>query len=159
MTSFYINTSSKANKELLQKQANYGEVHFIDLLQTTKKDALNFMLNEIEDEVIYADENTKVTNTIYGKVTSDSLIIQGAKINIKNSYVQTISDAEGNYNIEASEDDILEVSALGMIQKEVLVSNKQNIKLNQKQDEKQKSQEQKLKEQKKEDAEKMRKAH
>jgi len=131
---FYINTSSKANKELLQKQANYGEGHFIDLLQTTKKDALNFMLNEIEDEVIYADENTKVTNTIYGKVTSDSLIIQGAKINIKNSYVQTISDAEGNYNIEASEDDILEVSALGMLPKEVLVSNKQNININLKPD-------------------------
>ena len=50
------------------------------------------------------------------------------------SYVQTISDAEGNYKIEASEDDILEVNALGMLPKEVLVSNKQNININLKPD-------------------------
>ncbi|MEZ4796889.1 MAG: carboxypeptidase-like regulatory domain-containing protein [Flavobacteriaceae bacterium] len=131
---FYINTSANANKELLQKQANYGEGHFIDLLQTSRKDALNFMFNEIDDEIIYTNEDTKVSNTIYGKVTSDSLIIQGAKINVKNTYVQTISDAEGNYNIQASEDDILEVSALGMLPKEVLVSNKQNIDINLKPD-------------------------
>ncbi|MCB0461701.1 MAG: carboxypeptidase-like regulatory domain-containing protein [Flavobacteriaceae bacterium] len=131
---FYINTSEKANKELLQKQANYGEGHFIDLLQTSRKDALNFMFNEIDDEADYTEIDTKESNTIYGKITSDSLIIQGAKINVKNSYVQTISDAEGNYNIQASEDDILQVSALGMLPKEVLVSNKQNININLKPD-------------------------
>ncbi|MCB0462587.1 MAG: carboxypeptidase-like regulatory domain-containing protein [Flavobacteriaceae bacterium] len=131
---FYINTSSKANKELLQKQANYGEGHFIDLLQTTKKDALNFMLNEIEDETVYEDVNIKVIHTIYGSVTSDSLFIQGAKINVKNSYVQAISDVDGNYKIEASEDDILQVSALGMLPKEVLVSNQPNVNINLKPD-------------------------
>jgi len=131
---FYINTSSEANKELLQTQANYGEGHFIDLLKTTKKDALNFMLNEIEDEVVYEDVNTKVSNTINGSITSDSLRIQGAKISIKNSYVQTTSDVNGNYDIEASEDDILHVSALGMLSKDVLVSNKQNLHINLKPD-------------------------
>lgn len=131
---FYINTSAKANKELLQKQSKYGEGHFIDLLQTSRKDALNFMFNEIDDEAVYIETDTKESNTIYGKITSDSLIIQGAKINVKNSYVQTISDAEGNYNIEASEDEILQVSALGMLPKEILVNNKQNIDINLKPD-------------------------
>lgn len=131
---FYINTSSDANKELLQTQANYGEGHYIDLQKSTKKDALNFMLNEIEDETVYDNVNTKVANTIYGVVTSDSLFIQGAKISIKNSYVQTISDVSGNYNIEASEDDILQVSALGMLPKDVLVSNNQNLDINLKPD-------------------------
>ena len=131
---FYINTSSDANKELLQTQANYGEGHYIDLLKTTKKEALNFMLNDIEDEEVYTDTNTKVANTIYGVVTSDSLFIQGAKINIKNSYIQTVSDVNGNYSIEASEDDILQVSTLGMLPKEVLVSNQKNLDINLKSD-------------------------
>jgi len=126
---FYINTSSNANKELLQTQANYGEGHFIDLLKKTKKQALDFMLNEIEDETVY-DVNSKVLNTIYGTVKSDSLIIQGAEIKVKNSYVQTISDVNGNYKIEASEDDILQVSALGMLPKDIMVSNQQNININ-----------------------------
>ena len=131
---FYINTSSQAKKELLQTQANYGEGHFIDLLKTTRKDALNVMLNDIEDETVYANVNTKASNTIYGTVTSDSLQIQGANIRIKNSYIQTVSDVDGNYKIEASEDDILQVNALGMLPKEVLVSNQQNLNINLKPD-------------------------
>jgi len=130
----YINTSSDANKSLLQKQANYGEGHYIDLLKTTKKEALDFMLNEIDDEVVYTEVNYKARSIINGIIRSDSLLIQSAKINIKNSYVQTVSDVNGNYSIQASEDDILEVTALGMLPKEVLVSNQKNLVINLKPD-------------------------
>jgi tetratricopeptide (TPR) repeat protein len=131
---FYINTSSNANKLLLQKQANYGEGHYIDLLMTSKKEALDFMLNEIKDEVVYTEVNYKARSIITGIIKSDSLLIQGAKINVKNSYIQTVSDVNGNYSIEASEDDILQVSTLGMLPKEVLVSNQKNLDINLKPD-------------------------
>jgi tetratricopeptide (TPR) repeat protein len=131
---FYINTSSNANKSLLQKQANYGDGYYIDLLKTTKKEALDFMLNEIKDEVVYTEVNYKARSIINGIVKSDSLLVQGAKINVKSSYTQTVSDVNGNYSIEASEDDILQVSTLGMLPKEVLVSNQKNLDINLKPD-------------------------
>ncbi|MBE9490501.1 MAG: carboxypeptidase-like regulatory domain-containing protein [Bacteroidetes bacterium] len=67
------------------------------------------------------------TGNIYGRVISNSKPIQAATIRIKNSFIDAITDVDGNYNINAKEDDILVVNYLGMKEKELLISNESNI--------------------------------
>ena len=54
---------------------------------------------------------------------SDNAPIDGASIAIKNSNAGTLSAANGSFSIMAKTGDILMVSSVGMIKKEILVGN------------------------------------
>ena len=58
---------------------------------------------------------------LFGKVFSVSGPIQGASIRIKNSLVEAQSDFDGYFNIDAQVGDILMVNYLGMIEKQTVV--------------------------------------
>ena len=58
---------------------------------------------------------------LFGKVFSVSGPIQGATIRIKNSLVEAQSDFDGYFNIDAQVGDILVVNYLGMIEKQTVV--------------------------------------
>jgi tetratricopeptide (TPR) repeat protein len=68
---------------------------------------------------------------IYGKVVSQSQPIQGATVKIKNTFKEVLTDVDGNYRIDAKEDDVLVVNYLGMIEKQIQVrdTNEINIEL------------------------------
>jgi tetratricopeptide (TPR) repeat protein len=83
------------------------------------KNTNTIYLNPINQKSIHGSNK----GTIYGKVTCNNIPVQGARINIKNSLVATISNVDGDFRINAKEDDILVVSALGMLPKEVSVNN------------------------------------
>jgi tetratricopeptide (TPR) repeat protein len=72
-------------------------------------------------------ENGMAKGNTYGKITAESKPIQGATIRIKNTFKEVLSDVDGNYRINAEEDDILVVNYLGMIEKQVLVSAENEI--------------------------------
>lgn len=64
------------------------------------------------------------TNHISGTITDESkLPLPGANIVIKGTSKGTISDFDGNFTIEATPDDILQISYLGYESKEVKISN------------------------------------
>jgi len=131
---FYINSITDANHFTLQKEASYADGHYINLLKQDSKSALKLMLNEIEDKNIYIRESPETKGLIYGKISSDSLIIHKAKIRIKNSLKEVLSDKDGNYKIEAKEGDILIVSAFGMLNREVPILKKSKNDINLKAD-------------------------
>lgn len=56
-----------------------------------------------------------------GTVVSQEGPIQGATVQVKNSFTEAVTDADGNFNIKASEGAVLVVSYFGMEPKEVLV--------------------------------------
>ena len=70
---------------------------------------------------VYAQKN------ISGNVFSDDGPLPGATIIIKGTNNGTTSDFDGNFNINASEDDILQISFVGFQTQEVLVSNQDNL--------------------------------
>jgi tetratricopeptide (TPR) repeat protein len=124
---FYINSSVMANHFSLQREASYADGHYINLSKIDISKGLQLMLNEVEDEGLYESVSHKSKGNIYGKIISDSLKIHGATIRIKNSLKEVISDAEGNYSINAREGDIMVVNAFGMFTKEIPILKSENI--------------------------------
>jgi len=127
---FSINTSEKANHLKLQKAANYGDGHYINLDKVSSKLALESLLNEVDDKTEYTamQENSQIlSGGIIGTVSSNSNPIQGATVRVKNSFIEVETNVDGNYQINADEGDILIINYLGMLKKEVFVSNLNNI--------------------------------
>ncbi|RLD30113.1 MAG: hypothetical protein DRI75_00995 [Bacteroidetes bacterium] len=127
---FCINSLEKANHYLLQKTAFYADGHYINLNKVSSKLALDFIINEVYDIETYNDINDKELkqiNLLQGKIFHAAGPIQGATIRLKNTFVESQSDSEGYFSIKAKEDDILIVNYLGMIEKEVLVTNPEDI--------------------------------
>ena len=78
---------------------------------TTNSWAKDLSLSIIED----AQPN------LFGKIFTVSGPIQGATIRIKNSLIESQSDFEGYFNIDAEVDDVLIINYLGMIEKQTVV--------------------------------------
>ena len=58
---------------------------------------------------------------LFGKIFTVSGPIQGATIRIKNSLIESQSDFEGYFNIDAEVDDVLIINYLGMTEKQTVV--------------------------------------
>lgn len=71
--------------------------------------------------------NLKNKETIVGLVSSESQPIQGATVNVKNSFDEVVTDVDGKYSIQANEGDVIVVKFLGMITKEIQVLNQRSI--------------------------------
>jgi len=123
---FCINSLQNANHYLLQKTAFYADGHYISLNKISSQLGLDFILNEVDDKEVYMNHNDKETNKAHllkGKVFDAVGPIQGATIRLKNTFIESQSDSGGYFSIKAKEDDVLVVNYLGMIEKEVLVTN------------------------------------
>jgi len=128
---FSINTLENANHLSLQKAAFYGEGHYINLSKTSTKSALELMLNDINDKTEYSanrvNEQSKPAGNLFGRVSFNSNPIQAASIRLKNSFIETQTDVDGSFNINAKQGDLLVINYLGMIEKEVLLSSLDNV--------------------------------
>ncbi|WP_087523747.1 carboxypeptidase-like regulatory domain-containing protein [Gilvibacter sp. SZ-19] len=116
---FSINSQAEANHTALQDLSLYADGHYIDLSRINPKEGLGLMLNEVDDKVVYAQRSEELS--LKGQVTASSGPIQGAKVWVKDTYNQVLTDTEGNYKINANSGDVLVVSFLGMLDKEVVV--------------------------------------
>ena len=81
-----------------------------------KRDKSNYWANDLSISLI-EDQSPK----LFGKVFNVKGPIQGATIRIKNSLVESQSDFEGYFNIDAKLEDILVINYLGMIEKQITV--------------------------------------
>lgn len=129
---FCINSKYKAKHLQLQKAAFYADGYYINLYKTSSKNALKFILNEEDDKRDYTDNTLNelsLNQVVKGKVFSASEPLQGATIQIKNSFVEVQSARDGFFEINAEDDDVLLVNYIGMIQKELMVSHFQNGKI------------------------------
>ena len=119
---FSINSLEKAAHFRLQKAAFYADGHYLNLSKISEKQALNLMLNEIDDSDIYDDNsNLFSAGNVKGKVYSTVSPIQGASIVVKDTYTEAISNVEGDFTIDAEAGDILQINHLGMEEKAVTV--------------------------------------
>lgn len=121
---FIINSKSQVNNLALQKVAFYADGYYINLLDNSKKEALNILLFQKEDTNIYSNEKSEKT-VVKGKVTSENLTLQGASVSIKGTYISTHTDYNGEFSLNLIQGETVLVSHLGMKSKEVLVDGNQ----------------------------------
>ena len=126
---FCINTVKDANHLNLQEISFVSGGHYINLSNYGVKPALQAMLDEMDDSELYLNNSgsTNQKGKYYGTVFNSQGPVQGASILIKNTFKEVVSDVEGNYSIDASEEDVLVVNYLGMIEKEVALSETKKV--------------------------------
>jgi len=74
-------------------------------------------------------KSEEMKGNISGTVVGPSGPIQGATIRIKNSFNEVQSNVDGAYKIDAQEDDVLVISYLGMIERQIMVTKDTTIKI------------------------------
>ena len=125
---FAINSLYDANDLQLQKTAFYADGHYINLNTTSVQLGLNYMLKEVEDKVVYANNSNRLyKGDVKGKVFSVSEAIHGATIRVQNTFIEAQSDINGFFDIDAKQGDTLVVNFLGMQEKKVEVPRSKNI--------------------------------
>ena len=125
---FTINSLKESDHFRLQKTAFYADGHYLNLSKISEKQALNFMLNEIDDFDIYDNNSAMITmGNVKGKVYSDASPIQGASIVVQDSYTEAISNVNGDFTIDAEAGDILQVNHLGMEEKYITVPDNEEV--------------------------------
>jgi CarboxypepD_reg-like domain/TonB-dependent Receptor Plug Domain len=71
----------------------------------------------------FTDTKTSIQKgNIYGRVFFDTIPLQGATVQIKNTFLETQTDNDGSYRIKAQKNDILRFKFLGMKTREVLIT-------------------------------------
>jgi cytoskeletal protein CcmA (bactofilin family) len=124
---FYINSLASANHVKLQEEAFYADGYYINLLKTDSKTGLELLLKEVKDKETYVVKPLKRNGNIYGTIKSDSLLIYGATIRVKNTLREVTPDTNGNYRINAKAGDVLIINAFGMLEKQVQISDNNKI--------------------------------
>ena len=120
---FVINSLPKARHEALQDVALITGGHYVNLHKFPSKDALEFLQYDVKDTEVYRVAEAQDTRGwVYGKVSSPQGPLQGATVRIKGSFVETRTDADGSYTIDAQPEDVLEVNYLTTLPREVVVT-------------------------------------
>lgn len=109
---FTINSLPQSNEERLQRFSLYTDGHYINLTKTSTEKALSFLQYDLEDLEVYEQKEDK-NHWIEGNVTLDSIPLQGVNVRIIGTYVEEVTDAEGNFSIQADEGDDLSFSYVG----------------------------------------------
>lgn len=87
-----------------------------DILKSTEK-------SKLEEELNFSKSYSTITGKILGELGEN---LNGATVKIKGTNVQTITDTDGNFSIEAKEGDILMISFVGYQNKEITVGSQKN---------------------------------
>ena len=123
---FFVNSRALADEKLLQEAAQYADGHYINLNSVKTKTALNLMMTEVEDQTEYSNFRLS-SNKLKGRIVTPSGPAQGASIRVKNTFIETQSDVDGKFEINASDGDQLVVNYLGMLEKELTISNQDDV--------------------------------
>tara|TARA_R110002033_G_scaffold171186_1_gene217527 strand:- start:24 stop:731 length:708 start_codon:yes stop_codon:yes gene_type:complete len=118
-----------------------GKIQIRKLLEQSLSNG-NFKISISEDDTILVQENLSVKNKasvikpkiqgvqISGTVTSELGPLPGANIVVKGTNNGTTTDFDGNYSINANQNQTLQFSYVGYETKEILVGNQTTINVN-----------------------------
>tara|TARA_B110000046_G_C13001018_1_gene402137 strand:- start:243 stop:2171 length:1929 start_codon:yes stop_codon:yes gene_type:complete len=110
------------NDTLLIYKLNYKRItvtakQLYKLLKNTDKIYLEPLLTK----------SLKVNSYLRGNVYDKSGFVQNANIKVKNTLKETFTDKNGDFKIKVNKNDIIIVSYLDMVEKEVMIADKENI--------------------------------
>ncbi|WP_457619226.1 carboxypeptidase-like regulatory domain-containing protein [Lutibacter sp.] len=130
---FIINSTKKANFKVLIKQSHLSKGKYINLTKIDLKKALSLLnIDNVKvvnvkttKEVLKMKENTIKReikeNIVKGIVYDSEGALVGATITVNGKFVGVVSNEKGEFSINATQGDILTISYLGKITKEIIV--------------------------------------
>ncbi|WP_299762175.1 carboxypeptidase-like regulatory domain-containing protein [uncultured Dokdonia sp.] len=125
-TTFTLSSAENIDKEVLEEVALYADGVFINLNTYTSKKALEFLLKDLPTDTTIQKPNTlKVT----GKITSEIGLLDGARIAVRGTFNEVISDSLGTFEIEAQVGDQLEIRFPGMKTKLIRVTSNKKVQI------------------------------
>lgn len=122
MPVFVINSKKESARTYLNEFTKVTKGSYVDLTKITSEDALSYLTLFTEDQDPI-DDKVDAGDLYYGVVYSkDKTPIQGAVVRVKNSFNEVQTQSNGRYKIAAQAGDILEISALGMLKKDTILT-------------------------------------
>lgn len=118
---FTINSLATSNEEKLQSLSLYTDGHYINLTKTAIEKALSFLQYEVEDFEVYEQKEDK-SYWVKGNVTLDSIPLQGVRVRIVGTYIEEVTDAQGDFSIQADVGDNLSFLFIGATTENVKVT-------------------------------------
>ncbi len=119
---FTINSKKEAAHTYLSEFSEATKGSYVDLSEYSVEGALLFLTSFKEASNPLSTKND-VNELYYGVVyNEDKTPIQGAVVRIKNSFVEVQTESNGRYKIAAQAGDVLEISALGMLKKDTVLT-------------------------------------
>lgn len=120
---FCINSVEKAAHATLQDVSYMSGGHYINLSRIQVNNGLAYLKKDIEDKNVYSEnQETDTSGYLQGIVyNQNGTPLQGATVQIKNTFTEVKTDANGNYAIDAAPKDVLVIKAFGMYRKDTVV--------------------------------------
>ncbi len=118
---FTINSLGTSDEERLQSLSLYTDGHYINLTKTNTEKALSFLQYDVEDFEVYEQKEDK-SYWVKGNVTLDSIPLQGVRVRIRGTYIEEVTDAQGDFSIQAGIGDDLSFSYLGATTENVKIT-------------------------------------
>jgi len=109
---FTISSTKEVNRNALQDLAIYNDGHYIDLNTTSLKEAEQYLLYDIEDLKVYAQERD-TSSYIKGRVFLDNIPLTGGLVHISGTFVEEQTDKQGYFRIPAELGDVLNFEFFG----------------------------------------------
>ncbi len=119
---FTINSKELANHEKLNNIARYNDGAYLDLTSLKAKEAINYLISDVENRKEYSSSTEDTKENVYGIIYNDEGPVQGAYVILNDSFYIVETDEKGAYSIKANPGDKLTVDAIGMKQKDTIVS-------------------------------------
>ncbi|WP_103071175.1 hypothetical protein [Aquimarina sediminis] len=124
---FYINSKKNANDTMLQEGGFSSEGHYLNLSSIEIPKALTYINHLVKDEAVYNNDSAK--EFVSGIVFSDSLPIQGCKVAVKGTLVETVTDSDGKFSIAADIDQVLSFQHFSTYSEEIQVGTSKMMKV------------------------------
>lgn len=129
---YVVNSSKKVNHTVLEQQGLLSGGDFINLNKISIQEALALLNLEghkkeitnkkiISNKKVISSKTIPNENFVTGSVFDLEKMLVGATVSIKGKKRGVVTDANGEFSIEATDRDILVISYLGMKTKEIVV--------------------------------------
>jgi hypothetical protein len=128
---FCINSVPKAAHGNLQEVSYVSGGHYINLAKEQVKNALVYLKNDVKDVSSYSkNQKADKSGYLHGVVHNEKGVpLQGAFVQIKNTFYQVETGLNGGYAIDAKDGDILTINAFGMYTKDTVVGQLKAIRI------------------------------
>ncbi|WP_108804757.1 carboxypeptidase-like regulatory domain-containing protein [Aquimarina sp. Aq107] len=117
---FFVNSKQEGDHITLQRTGRYSNGFYIHLSKNSISDALRHLQFHTKDTFVY-DEKWNTVELISSKVFENENPVQGCTVRVKGSFVETETNANGEFSIDAEQDDVLVFEHFGMKTREMSV--------------------------------------
>ncbi|WP_405209107.1 carboxypeptidase-like regulatory domain-containing protein [Aquimarina sp. LLG6339-5] len=124
---FYINSKNKGDHIRLQEASQISDGFYLHLPKISLAQSITYLLKNSVDISVYNKDS--VEELLSGKIIADQSPVQGCTVRVKGSLLETETDPDGRFLIDAKYNDVLVFEHFGMVKKEITLSDVKDIKV------------------------------